>query len=195
LAAPVGWVAQYAATKGMRYLADADERWLRVWEPFATLKTPHRYEHVLEHTGTTGSLTIARMVQESASPDGVAYESASWIAIAQDERMEGVAAATCDVAHVFGEPFDLVTMPRTRTGDPAFDRVFATFAPSKEDLTRSITPSVRKLVMGWGIPLHLEVRKGGFILAPVALAADASTLAWLVRSTELFGEKAAKRVG
>jgi hypothetical protein len=173
LAAPVGWVAQYAATKGMRYLADADERWLRVWEPFATLKTPHRYEHVLEHTGTTGSLTIARMVQESASPDGVAYESASWIAIAQDERMEGVAAATCDVAHVFGEPFD----------------------PSKEDLTRSITPSVRKLVMGWGIPLHLEVRKGGFILAPVALAADASTLAWLVRSTELFGEKAAKRVG
>ncbi len=194
MAASVPWVAHYAATKGLRYEPDADERWLRVWEPFVTLKTPHRYEHALEATGTTGSLTVARMVQETVVPGGASYESASWIAIAQDVRMESVAASTCDVGGVFGEPLDLVTMPRVRTGDAAFDPIFATFSPSKEDLARAITPSVRKLVLSWRIPLHFEVRKGGFILAPVALPADAGSLAWLVRSIEVFGEKAAKRV-
>jgi hypothetical protein len=197
VAEPVYWIAEYAARKGLRYEPDADERWLRVWEPYATLKVPIRYEHTLTATGTSGSISIARfVVSVDSNVGGVArsVDLGAWIAIAQDERIDAVAAATSDAGHVFGETLDLVPMKRRVTGDAAFDHVFASFAPTGDDLTRGINPSLRKLTLGWRIPLHFELRKGGFILAPVALPADPNGLAWFVRAVHLFGDKAAKPV-
>ena len=191
---PVDWIAQYAARKGLRYEPDPDERWLRAWEPYATLKVPIRYEHALHATGTIGSLSIARMVLPTDRVAGVprTQDVAAWIAIGQDVRLEGTAAATCDAGRIFAESLDLVSMPRKSTGDTAFDHIFATFSPSRVELARAITPSLRKLVLSWRIPLHFEIRKGGFILAPVALGADPRSLGWFVRATELFCEKAVK---
>lgn len=192
---PVPWIAQYAARKGLKYEPDADERWLRVWEPYTTLKTPIRYDHALEATGESGSLTVARfhVTAPVMGPNGwTEGEASAWIAIAQDVRIAASAAATCDVGRVFGEPIDLVTMPRRVTGDAAFDHAFASFAPTKDDLERGITPSLRKLLLGWRVPLHFELRPGGFILAPIALRPDADSLSWLVRSVHMFGDKAAK---
>jgi hypothetical protein len=94
----------------------------------------------------------------------------------------------------FAEPPDLVPMAPRRTGDAAFDRTFAAYAPSDDELARAVTPSLRKLALSWRIPLHFEVRPGAFVLAPVALAADAASLAWLLGAVQFFGEKAAKRV-
>jgi hypothetical protein len=193
---PAPWIAQYAARKGLRYQPDADERWLRVWEPYTSLKTPIRYEHALEATGESGSLSIARMFVSAAvmGPNGWGEgEASAWVAIAQDVRIAARAAATSDVGRVFGESIDLVTLPRRATGDAAFDHVFASFAVSAAELAQAITPSLRKLTLGWRLPLHFELRPGGFILAPVALRADAESLSWLVRAVQLFGEKAAKR--
>jgi hypothetical protein len=195
LSVPVPWLAEYAVRKGLRYRPDVDERWLRVWEPFTTLRTPLRYEHALDATGDVGSLTIARFVvpTQAAGPQGVVEsEAGAWIAIAQDVRIGARAAATCDVASVFGEPLDLVTMPRASTGDAAFDHVFASFAPTPEDLARAITPSLRKLVLTWRVPVHFELRPGGFIVAPVSLGADPDSLSWLVRAVHVFGDKASK---
>lgn len=191
---PVPFIADYAARKGLKYQPDADERWMRVWEPYTTLKIPFRYEHVLESTGEGGSLTVARFVVQlpSRGQPPIAAEASAWIAIVQDPRIDVCAAATSDVGSVFGESLDLVTMPRRATGDAAFDHVFASFAPTDHQLARGITPSVRKLVASWLIPVHVELRPGGFILAPVALRADADSLAWFVRVIPLFGEKAAK---
>jgi hypothetical protein len=192
---PVYWIADYAARKGLRYEPDADERWLRVWEPYATLKVPIRYEHTLTATGTSGSISIARFVVsvESTVPGAPGSgDVGAWIAIAQDERIDVQAAATSDAGRVFGEPLDLVPWTRRATGDAAFDHVFASFAPTTADLTRGINPSLRKLTLGWQIPLHFELRKGGFILAPVALPADPNGLAWFLRAVHLFGDKAAK---
>lgn len=182
------YIASYAAQKGFKYQPDADERWIRVWEPFATLKTPIRYEHTLDATGELGSLTVARFVVDT--PAG---EAGAWIAIVLDPRVSGRAAATCDLGAMFGEPLDLVTMPRRPTGDATFDHVFATFAPSVEELGQAVTPSLRKLVVGWHMPVHFEIRPGGFILAPVGLRGDIDSLAWLVRTLPIFGEKAAKQ--
>jgi hypothetical protein len=197
LTPPVPWIAHYAARKGLKYTPDADERWIRAWEPYTTLRTPVRYDHVLEATGEAGSLTIARfyVLTPMVGPSGAMLEgeASAWIAIAQDLRSQARAAATSDVGRVFGESLDLVTMPRRTTGDAAFDHVFATFAPSPEDLERAITPSVRKLTLSWQTQLHVELRPGGFIIAPVALRADPDSLAWLVRAVHVFGEKAAKR--
>src|SRR5215472_12021268 len=143
---PVPWIADYAASTGFRYQPDADERWLRVWEPYTTLRTPIRYEHVLEATGDAGSITMARFVvtTEVATPSGRGEaEASAWIAIVQDPRISASAAATCDTSRVFGESLDLVTMPRRLTGDGAFDHVFASFAPSDQELARAITPGSR----------------------------------------------------
>jgi hypothetical protein len=180
-----GWIADYAARKGLRYSPEADERWMRAWEPYATLRVPHRYEHVLEATGDLGSITIARFVLE----DG----ASAWIAIAQDVRVKGRAAVTSDAWLVFGEPLDLVTIPRRVTGDAAFDRVFASFAPSDDELALAVTPGVRRLTLSWQTPVHVEIRAGGFVVAPVALGADPASLSWLLRAVHALGEKACKR--
>lgn len=191
----MGWMAAYASQKGFRYEPEADERWMRAWEPYVTLRVPARYEHALQATGELGSLTIARLVVEApAGPAGVApRDGSSWIVIAQDVRIEHVMAASCDTGGVFSDPLEHVAMTRRASGDPAFDRVFAAFAPTSDDLHKGLTPSLRKLVLGWQTPLHFELRRGGFVLAPVNLASDPQSLAWLVRAVHLFGEKATKR--
>jgi hypothetical protein len=182
-ASPVPWIEQYAAAKGYKYAADADERWIRAWEPYATLKTPDRYEHVLEATGSIGSLTVARFL---VGPYG------AWIGIAQDVRVTAKAAVSSDGLFVYGESPELVVPRRRWTGDAAFDRVFASYADSDGELATAVTPSVRKLLLTWRTPIHAELRPGGFVLAPVSLGADAESLSWLIRAIHLFGEKAAK---
>ena len=182
-----------------RYEAEADERWLRAWEPYTTLKVPFRYEHALHATGGSGSISIARAVLEMPTPPTPrsahvksTYEVGSWIAIVQDVRIKAKAAVTSDFGSPFAETLDLVSMPRLSTGDRAFDAVFASFAASPEDLASGITPSVRKLLLGWRVPVHAETRVGGFILAPVSLSPDDRGLAWMLEAVHLFGEKATK---
>jgi len=194
---PVFWIADYAARAGHRYTPDADERWLRVWEPYATLKTPLRYEHTLDLAVPSGSMSIARyelpsnvpeMPKNMPQPKG----PEAWIVIAQDERlMTGRIAATSDAGNVFGEPLDLVPLARRKTGDAAFDHVFASFSETPDDI-QNITPSLRKLLLSWRAPLHFELRRGGFIFAPIAVRADVAGLSWIVSAAQVFAEKAAK---
>jgi hypothetical protein len=187
----VPWLVDYAARKGFRYAPEADERWMRAWEPYATLRVPMRYEHVLDSTGEVGSLTIARLVAQATDAGGIRAEGPSaWIAIAQDIRIGGRAAITNDQGRDFAEPWELVTIPRRVTGDTAFDDAFAAFAPGDDDLARAISPRVRRLAMSWQTPVHVEIRPGGFVVAPVALRADPSSLSWLLRAVGALGERA-----
>ena len=97
----VPWLADYAARGGLRYEPDVDERWLRVWEPYATLKTPVRYEHALHLSAPQGSLTIARFVlpaihaQVPGAPEPKGPEAL--IVVAQDERLTGGRACAVSV--------------------------------------------------------------------------------------------------
>lgn len=186
---PIPWMSAFAQQRGLRYEPDADERWLRAWEPYTTLKVPLRYEHALHATGSSGSISIARAV---VAPIG-GGEVGTWIAIVQDERLTHRAAVTSDFGTPFAESIDLVSLPRQATGDAAFDRHFATFSASPADLARAVTPSLRKLLLGWAVPVHAEVRAGGFVLAPVSLSADARGLAWILEAVHLFGAKATKQ--
>ena len=191
------WLAAYAEKHGLEYEPDADERWLRAFEPFVTLRTPIRYAHALHATGDRGSLSIARLVSDGGEGVSEGRESSAWIAFAQDDRLPGVrAAAASDPSprSPFAEAVELVSSKRRPTGDALFDRNFASYAPSAAELATAITPSVRKLALSWRIPLHFEIRPGAFILAPVGLPADPASLAWLLGAVQFFGEKAAKRV-
>jgi hypothetical protein len=183
------WIDAFARQRGLRYEPDADERWLRAWEPYTTLKIPLRYEHALHATGGVGSISVARAVFETAGPP---TQVGTWIAIVQDERVKTRAAVTNDFGSVFAESIELAILPRLPTGEPAFDQVFASFAKTNEDLARSITPSVRRLLLSWRVPVHAETRPGGFVLAPVSLSADDRGLAWMFDAVHLFGEKATK---
>jgi hypothetical protein len=193
---PVAWIEAFAAQRGLRYEPDADERWLRAWEPYTTLKVPIRYEHALHATGSTGSISIARAIVELPVPPQPnpmrPTEAGTWIAIVQDVRMTVKVATTSDLGGIFGESLDLATMPRRTTGDPAFDHVFATFAETEQDARLGITPSLRRLLVSWRIPLHAEIRPGGFVLAPVSLTADPGGLGWMLSAVHLFGDKATK---
>ena len=179
----VPWLAVWAGRTGFRYAPEPDERWMRAWEPYATLRVPVRYEHALESTGELGSLSIARLVVESGL--------SAWIAIAQDVRVSARAALSSDRGSTFAEPAELVSLPRRMTGDSAFDRAFASFAPADTDLAAATNERVRRLALSWQTPVHLELRPGGFVVAPVALGADEGSLAWLVRAVQAFGERAA----
>ena len=192
----VYWIEAFATQRGLRYEAEADERWLRAWEPYTTLKVPVRYEHALHATGGTGSLSIARAVVEHPGSANAVLpqptEVGTWIAIVQDVRLKGKAATTSDFGGIFGEPLELATMMRQSSGDPAYDHVFASFAESAEALNAAVTPSIRKLLSGWRVPVHAELRPGGFVLAPVSVTADEKGLAWMLNAVHLFGEKATK---
>jgi len=190
-----GWLAAYAEKHGLSYEPDADERWLRAFEPFATIRTPVRYAHALHSTGGSASVSIARLF---VTPEGEsAPEASCWIALAQDVRLAGARVGAVSETHPpspFAESAELLSIPRKVTRDAAFDRAFATFAVVDADVARGLTPSVRKLVLAWRIPLHFEIRPGAFILAPITLPAAPASLAWLLGAVEFFGEKAAKRV-
>jgi hypothetical protein len=187
MAEVVPWVADFALRAGLKYEPEPDERWLRVWEPYVTLRNPIRYEHALGATGTTSALTIARFVL--APREGYAVGDEGWIAIGQDERLGGTAAATSDASPVFRD--EATSLPRRTTGDPAFDAVFASYADS-DAVAEVLTPSVRKLALEWRTPVHFEIRRGGFILAPVALRPDPPSLAWLLDAARVLANKAAK---
>jgi hypothetical protein len=202
MAAPLFWVDAVARQRGLRYEPDADERWLRAWEPYTTVKTPLRYEHALHATGGNGSLSIARAVVELPAPPAPPgyppsppMEVGTWIAIVQDERVTAKAAVTNDFGSAFAEVLDLVAAPRQATGDPAFDHVFASFAAGQEALAAAVTPSLRKLLLSWRVPVHAEVRPGGFVVAPVSVTADERGLSWLLDAIVVFGRKATKQPG
>src|SRR3954452_3247803 len=102
---PLYWIDAVARQRGLRYEAEADERWLRAWEPYTTLKVPFRYEHALLSTGANGSISIARAVLEMpsvATPAALPpVEVGTWIAIVQDVRIKSKAAVTSDFGSVF----------------------------------------------------------------------------------------------
>jgi hypothetical protein len=193
---PIYWIEAFARQRGLRYEPETDERWLRAWEPYTTLKVPYRYEHALHATGGNASISIARAVLDLPPPPTATLpapvEVGTWIAIVQDVRIAIKAAVTSDFGSVFAEPLDIVAMRRLPTGDAAFDHVFASFAASTDDLELAISPSVRRLLLSWRIPVHAETRPGGFILAPVSLQADERGLAWMLDAVHFFGNKATK---
>jgi hypothetical protein len=187
---PVHWIESAAMARGLRYEPEADERWLRAWEPYATIRVAHSYTHALHATGDEGSLSLSRMSVHTAMG-----EAACWCAIVQDARMLGSVAITSDRHSPFGESADLMALPVRLTGDTLFDARFSVFAKDAAEVPHAITPSLRKLLMHWNTPLHLELRPGGCVLVPVAVRADAAGLNWILDAVKVLGDKAAKGRG
>lgn len=201
----VPWLQDFAARAGLRYEPDADERWFRAWEPFATLRVPIHYTHALHATSQDGfaSISMARMAVpvRAMQPTGNVAETEfrSWVAIVQDARMEALiapdsaVALTSDRGSPVAEPWDTIALPRRTVGDPAFDQVFASFSKvALDQRPKPVSRSLRKLLLSWGVPVHVELRAGGFILCPPLLPADPATISWLLTACGILGTKASK---
>lgn len=207
----VPWLQDFASRAGVRYEPDADERWFRAWEPFATLRVPLHYTHALHATSPDGyaSISIARMAVpvRAMQPTGniADTEFRAWVAIVQDTRMDallpqgpdaGAIALTCDRGSPVAEPWETIALPRQRTADPTFDNVFASFSKGALDVRpKPVSRSLRKLLLSWGMPLHAELRAGGFVLCPPLLPADPASVSWLLTACGIFGSKACKIEG
>lgn len=183
---PVPWLEQFALRQGARYEPEADDRWLTSWEPFVTLRVGEGYEHSLSHTDAQCSRTVARCILPTHA--GLVQ---TWLLIAQDDRFQGHGATTSDTRSPFVEP--TIALARQRVGNSAFDSTFVTHAPSHEAALEAFGPSVQKLLLSWQLPVHVEVRPGGLVIAPVTLAADPQRLEWLWNMPLVLAEKAAKR--
>ena len=88
-----------------------------------------------------------------------------------------------------------IPCPRPATNLPGYRRArvaISIAAATGFRNTTGITPSLRRLLLSWRVPVHAETRPGGFIVAPVSLSADERGLAWMLDAVQLFGEKAAK---
>lgn len=181
----VPWLEQFARQRGARYEPEADDRWFTSWEPFVTLRVGEGYEHSISHTDAVCSRSVARAILPV--PGG---EARTWLMIAQDERFRGHAAATSDTRSPFVDP--LVAMRRQYTGNAAFDAVFVTHAASPEQALEALGPSVQKLLLSWQLPVHVELRPGGLVIAPVTLAADPTRLEWLWNMPLVLAEKASE---
>lgn len=194
LITPVPWIEAFAAHRGYRYEPDAEEGWLRAWEPFRTLRVALRYEHALHGTGEAISITLARMIVSVPTIVDPAQhvEYATWIGIAQDARFTVAAAMSSDRQSVFREDPQLMSLPIARTGDPSFDAIFSVFAAAGADASRAISPSLRRLLLSFQTPLHADIRAGGYIFAPVALGFDPASLAWLDQAMFSFADKGTK---
>jgi hypothetical protein len=183
----IPWIEAAALARGLHYEPEADERWLRAWEPYTTIRIAQNYSHALLATGNVGSLTLSRMTV--LSPRG---EFACWCAIVQDARVSGSFALTNDRLSPFAEASNLITVPRFATGHQEFDAQFTAYSRTAIDGRISVSPSLRKLLLRWNTPVHLELRAGGFILLPTAVRADAEGLHWMLDAVKVVGDKAVK---
>lgn len=174
----------------MRYDADPDERPLRVFEPFVTLRRPRRYEHMLHVVRDAGSLWLGRVKVEI---EGQRSCAESWIALGQGRHFGSAAAASRHDPTPFNQDaHDADLAPQTMPY-PDFAAAFHVFAESRADARDAIPRGLQELMLGWGLPLHCELRPDIFVLAPVTLPFDEPSLTWLLAAAKLFGTTAAQR--
>jgi hypothetical protein len=183
----IPWIEAAALARGLHYEPEADERWLRAWEPYTTIRIAQNYSHALLATGDQGSVTLSRMTV--ITPRG---EFACWCAVVQDARIQSSVALTNDRMSPFAEASNMITVPRGATGDPQFDAEFAAYSRAAVDGRLAVSPSLRKLLLRWNTPVHLELRAGGFVLLPTTVRADAAGLHWMLDAVKVVGDKAVK---
>jgi hypothetical protein len=187
---PLPWLAQYAESTKLRYEPEADERWIRVWEPLLTVAPAYGFSNALSMTSDERSVTMARMMTE-----GFGRRLYAWAAFVQDTRVLsrlGTPVATTSDAN---SPFcasQVAGSTRRMTGDQAFDQVFRSYAAEEAMLGARLGTGVRSLLLGWRVSLHLEVRNEGFALVFPQLPADPPSIAWMFDAIVLLGRKIAE---
>jgi hypothetical protein len=190
------WLSSFADQAQLRYEPDADERWLRVWEPFLTFEPPFEFSHSLSSVGSIGSVNLARGVIAALPGEAPAMQATqppcfAWIAFVQDTRAISRLGPPIAVSSDRRSPFAKV-LPASRaiaTGDRGFDQAFQTIANEESLVAARLTSPVRQLLLGWNAPMHLEIRSEGYALCFPWLPADPTRLRWLLEAIALLGRK------
>lgn len=154
-------LAAWARARGYTFHPTPAATWYRAWEPLETLVSPQCYFGALQMPMGPAQVVLAE----------------PWCAVGDEEPLgRGVwafithpalryrAAARVGANHMTRVSYIGVPRPlQQHTGDPAWDDVAVTFAATQLDAARALTPSLRKLLLGWSFEGHIEVKPGGML--------------------------------
>lgn len=155
-------IAAWARRHGFPYAASPEPGWYRAWEPFFTLVSPACYFHAVQCVTEGVPVVLAEpwCAVGDAEPLGRTV-----LAFVSHPRLRYRAAARAGGSHMTRVSFLGEHRPQEQqTGDSAWDDLAVTFASSPLEAVRALTPSLRKLLIGWDFQGHIELKPGGLVL-------------------------------
>lgn len=155
-------LAAWARLRGVYCHGSPEDSWFRAWEPFWVLISPLRYFNAIQlRHGDTQTVLVEPWYAE----DGFEPQRRSLFAFVSHHGLKYRAATRIGASKLTRVAFLGENKPQEQsTGDVEWDNVALTYAPSPLDAVRAITPSLRKLLLGWSFEGHLELKHGGLLL-------------------------------
>lgn len=155
-------IAAWARYRGHPYAAVPAEHELRSWEPFWVLVSPLRYYNAI--WVKTGQVA-ATLVEPWCAAEGAEPLGRSLLAFVAHPGLRYRAAARVGATFMTRVAFLGEAPPREqRLGDVVWDAKATSFGATPEDAARGLSPSLRRLLLGWGFEGHIELRPGGLLL-------------------------------
>jgi hypothetical protein len=152
----------WARLCGFPYRGFLEEAWFRAWEPFWVLISPLRYLNAVQAVVGRSQVILA---EPWYADDGFLPERRSLFAFVSHPGLRYRAAARIGASSLTRVAFLGELRPTEQsTGDVEWDNLALTYAASPLDAVRAFTPSLRKLLLGWGFAGHLELKHGGLLL-------------------------------
>lgn len=157
-------IAAWAASARLGYEPTPDEAWFRRWEPHDTIAPPTRFYN---------SCTW------QARPDpGHVVVVEPWYALDEMEPLQRVVVAFAvhpalrfRASMRAGEHFvrraafiESPPPPEVKLGDAVWDENVVTFAATPGEAASAFHPRLRRLLVGWPLRGHLELRPGGMVV-------------------------------
>ncbi len=155
-------IAAWARRRGYPFTATPELGWYRAWEPFFTLVSPAYYFSAVQCMIERTSVVLVEpwCAVGDAEPLGRAV-----LAFVSHPGIRHRAAARAGGNHMTRVSFLGQSRPQEQqTGDSAWDNQAVTFASSPLEAVRALTPSLRKLLLGWNFEGHIELKPGGLVL-------------------------------
>ena len=154
-------IAAWARGHRLPYQPAPEPSWYRAWEPFDTIVAPGRYYNAVEIAVAGGRAIV---VEPWASLDDTPPLDRTIVAFVTHPELHHRASAKVGDTFLTRVAYVGQTPPRQQTtGDVEWDHVAVTYAATPLEAVRAITPSLRKLLLGWGFAGHLEIREGAML--------------------------------
>jgi hypothetical protein len=155
-------IAAWARSRGFPFTATPEPAWYRAWEPFFTLVSPAAYFSAVRCTAAQSTVVLVEpwCAVGDAEPLGRTV-----LAFVSHPQLRHRAAARAGGSHMTRVSFLGESRPQEQqTGDSAWDDLAVTYASSPLEAVRALTPSLRKLLLGWNFQGHIELKPGGLVL-------------------------------
>ncbi len=157
-------IATWAARARLGYEPHPDEDWFRRWEPHDAIAPPGLFFNACTWMAAPDLGHIVVVEPWYAPEDGEPLDRAV-IAFAVHPALRWRAAMRVGehfltrAAYIESPP-----PPTVQIGDPVWDANVVSLAASPAEAANAFHPRLRKLLSGWGLRGHVELRPGGIVV-------------------------------